>query len=80
MWVLILYKSNLVLNGFCLFANSCVLYEQFRAVIVINIMGQPVVVLMVNSVIIYRNNKALESCGNARNSLQSTLQRVRPEG
>lgn len=29
---------------------------------------------------IYRNNKALESCGNARNSLQSTLQRIRPEG
>ncbi|KAK9535469.1 hypothetical protein VZT92_007848 [Zoarces viviparus] len=27
-----------------------------------------------------RNNKALESCGNARNSLQSTLQRVRSEG
>eukprot|EP00066_Takifugu_rubripes_P002508 XP_003964496.1 PREDICTED: ran GTPase-activating protein 1-like isoform X1 [Takifugu rubripes] len=27
-----------------------------------------------------RNNKALESCGNARNSLQSTLQRIRPEG
>ncbi|XP_042360266.1 ran GTPase-activating protein 1a [Plectropomus leopardus] len=27
-----------------------------------------------------RNNKALESCGNARNSLQLTLQRVRSEG
>uniref|UniRef100_UPI0037E8BC07 ran GTPase-activating protein 1-like isoform X1 n=2 Tax=Semicossyphus pulcher TaxID=241346 RepID=UPI0037E8BC07 len=26
-----------------------------------------------------RNDKALESCGNARNSLHSTLQRVRPE-
>lgn len=30
--------------------------------------------------VIYRNNKALESCGNARSSLQSTLQRIRPEG
>ncbi|XP_037648596.1 ran GTPase-activating protein 1a isoform X1 [Sebastes umbrosus] len=27
-----------------------------------------------------RNNKALDSCSNARNSLQSTLQRVRSEG
>ncbi|XP_074511506.1 ran GTPase-activating protein 1-like isoform X1 [Sebastes fasciatus] len=27
-----------------------------------------------------RNNEALDSCGNARNSLQSTLQRVRSEG
>ena len=31
-------------------------------------------------VLIYRNNKALDSCGNARNNLQSTLQRVRSEG
>lgn len=29
--------------------------------------------------IIHRNNKALESCGNARNRLQSTLQRVQSE-
>lgn len=49
MWVLTLYESNLVLNGLCLFAHACILYEQLHPVIVINIAEQPVVVLMVNS-------------------------------
>lgn len=45
----VLNESNLVLNGLCVFAQVCILYEQLHTVIVINNTEQPVVILMVNS-------------------------------
>lgn len=74
--MLIFYKSNQAFFMLC-FARA---FWQLHGVIISMTVRLAAVCDFNVWLFVYRNNKALESCGNARNSLQSTLQRIRPEG